>query len=74
MTKEVGAIPPDVRASIEAWKKVNPGYKHVLYDDADIKALILEKQPWLEVTCIKTPPCHAINTVATPPHSEIQHQ
>jgi len=34
--KDKKNIPPDVKENIDSWSAMNPGWKHILYDDDDI--------------------------------------
>nr|AWI66891.1 initiation-specific protein alpha-1,6-mannosyltransferase [Piromyces sp.] len=43
--KDKHNIPPDVQENINSWSEMNPGWKHILYDDDDIMEFMEKYHP-----------------------------
>ncbi|OUM56559.1 glycosyltransferase family 32 protein [Piromyces sp. E2] len=43
--KDKKNIPPDVQENINSWSEMNPGWKHILYDDDDIMEFMEKYHP-----------------------------
>jgi len=43
--KDKKNIPPDVQENINSWSEMNPGWKHILYDDDDILEFMEKYHP-----------------------------
>jgi len=43
--KDKKNIPPDVKENIDSWSEMNPGWKHILYDDDDIMEFMEKYHP-----------------------------
>jgi hypothetical protein len=45
--KDKAAMPCEVQEAVQSWVDMNPGYTHVLYDDADLAAFVAARYPQL---------------------------